>query len=676
MKISCLFQILSRMAIIPSMSLLLVLFPQNAKCKASAAELISLSLEQLMDIEITSVSKKSEKMSEAAAAIFVITQDDIRRSGATSIAEALRMAPGLHVARITSHEWVVTSRGFSSRFANKLLVLIDGRSIYTPLFSGVFWDVQDVLLEDIERIEVIRGPGASLWGANAVNGVINIITKKSNQTQGALLTAGGGIEERAFGSVRYGGKINDQTYYRAYFKYFDRDPFTMPAGEDGHDQWSMKRGGFRTDWSPDSENTVTFQGDAYEGDIEQIFNLAAFVPPFSSAVRSSGDVSGGNFLSKWQHEFSDTSSTELQFYYDNTKRKSFIIKEIRDTFDFDFQHRFVPLDRHDVLWGLGYRLSIDDITNSSFVAFTPDSRNDELFSAFFQDEFTFIEDVLSLTIGSKFEHNDYTGFEVQPSARLLWAPCEKHTFWGSVSKAVRIPSRFEHDMFSEIIAFPGDDGVINTPAINGDINFDSEDLLAFEAGHRMKPIEKLTVDTAVFYNIYDHLRTFDLKSPFFNATPAPHVVLPLHTTNNMEGESYGIEISNHFQLTDYWRISGSYSLFILQLHSLEFNQGLLNAEGDEGASPEQQFQIHSNLNLPGNFTFDAAWYYVGDVEDYQIDSYHRIDARLAWKPRADTEISLVVQNIFEARHLEFGPEFLTTPTEVERVIYAKYTFIY
>jgi iron complex outermembrane receptor protein len=241
---------------------------------------------------------------------------------------------------------------------------------------------------------------------------------------------------------------------------------------------------------------------------------------------------------------------------------------------------------------------------------------------------------------------------------------------------VRIPSRFEHDMFSEIAAFPGDDGTINVPAINGDRNFDSEDLLAFEAGHRMNPLERLTVDTAVFYNIYDHLRTFDLTGPFPDATPAPHLVLPLHTTNNMEGESYGIEIANHLQLTNYWRITGSYSLFILYLHSLEFNQDLLNAEGDEGASPEHQFQIRSNLNLPKNFTFDAAWYYVDDLEDYQIPSYHRVDARLAWNPRQDTEISLVIQNIFEARHLEFGPEFLTTPTEVERVIYAKYTFIY
>ena len=626
-----------------------------------------------MDIEITSVSKKKEKMSEAAAAIFVITQDDIRRSGATSIAEALRMAPGLHVARVTSNEWMITSRGFSSRFANKLLVLIDGRTIYTPLFSGVFWDVQDVLLEDIERIEVIRGPGASLWGANAVNGVINIITKKSSQTQGALFTAGGGIEERAFGSVRYGGRINDKTYYRAYFKYFDRDHFVMPTGEDGNDEWSMRRGGFRTDWIPDSENTVTFQGDVYEGDTEQRFTFASLTPPFDPSVNSSGHVAGGNLISKWEHEFSDVSNTELQIYYDKTEREALIIKEIRDTFDFDFQHRFVPLEKHEILWGLGYRLSIDDITNSPPIVFNPDSRNAHLFSAFLQDEFILIEDVLKLTAGSKFEHNDYTGFEVQPSARLSWSPCENHTFWGSVSRAVRIPSRFEHDMSADIAAFPGDDGTINLAAIRGDRNFDSEELLAFEAGHRMKPIERLTMDTAVFYNIYDKLRTFDLVEPTFESSPVPHVVLPLHTTNNMEGESYGIEIANHLQLTNYWRLTGSYSLFILYLHSQEFNQDLLDAEGDEGASPDHQFQIRSNLNLPKNFFFDTAWYYVDDLKDYHIASYHRIDARLAWKPNENMEISLVFQNIFDARHLEFGPEFLTTPTEVERVIYAKYT---
>jgi len=309
------------------------------------AELSKLTFEDLMNLEITSVSKKAQKVSEAAAAIFVITSEDIRRSGVTSIPEALRMVPGLQVVRIDASKWAITSRGFNDRFANKLLVLIDGRSVYTPLYSGVFWDLQDTLLEDVERIEVIRGPGATLWGANAVNGIINIITKQAKETQGGLVTAGTGTEERGFGSVRYGSKLNDDTCYRVYAKYFDRD-----IGVDGVDNWHVVRGGFGVDWEPANGNSLTLQGDIYDDKIGDRISVASLDDPYTQTLDGDRESSGFNLLTRWKHVISDTSDMTLQLYYDRTKQNTIILDEIRDTFDIDFQHRFLLSKRQELIW--------------------------------------------------------------------------------------------------------------------------------------------------------------------------------------------------------------------------------------------------------------------------------------------------------------------------------------
>ncbi|MCP5005924.1 MAG: TonB-dependent receptor plug domain-containing protein, partial [Planctomycetes bacterium] len=409
-------------------------------------DLTSLSLEDLMNIKVTSVSKRPQKLIDAASAIYVITQEDIRRSGATNIPDALRRVPGIQVAHINMNTWAITSRGLNSFLSNKLLVLMDGRSVYTPLFSGVYWDVQDTLLEDIDRIEVIRGPGASLWGDNAVNGVINIITKQAGDTQGGLLSTGYGNEQQGFGNLRYGNKIGNDAYFRVYSKYFNRDNAVDASGKKTNDSWHAQRGGFRIDWDIKKQDSLTVQGDIYDSKFGETAATVSLTSPFSNTINDDSKFAGWNVLTRWKHTFSEYSNFELQLYYDQTERESIKLREDRDTYDFDFQHRFKFGERQDVVWGLGYRLTHDNIRNSFDFSFNPDSRSMSLYSGFVHDEITLIEDKLRLTVGSKLSYNVFTGLEVQPNARLLWKPCERHSTWLSFSRAVRTPSRAENDI--------------------------------------------------------------------------------------------------------------------------------------------------------------------------------------------------------------------------------------
>ncbi len=415
-------------------------------------QLKQLSLEQLMNIEVTSVAKKEQKVGETAAAIFVITQEEIRRSGVTSIPEALRLAPGVTVSRIDGNSWAIGVRGFGSGLSRSVLVLIDGRSVYTPLFAGVYWDVQDTLLEDIDRIEVIRGPGGTIWGANAVNGVINIITKSATETQGLLATAGGGSEEKGFGSLRYGGKIGEDFSYRVHGKGFRRDGQFTPHLSDV-DDWQMGQGGFRTDWSLSERDKLTFQGDIYKGYSGLRTQVSSFSAPFSTIVERDTDLSGMNLLGRWNRTLSETSNLALQIYYDRTFRREPTFQEERNTVDFDFQHRFKIAGRQELIWGLGYRFTKGDTESVPTLVISPRNRADNLFSAFLQDEIVLVEDLLRLTVGSKFEHNDYTGFEFQPSGRLLWTPAARHVLWASFSRAVRTPSRVDRDIAASSAPF-------------------------------------------------------------------------------------------------------------------------------------------------------------------------------------------------------------------------------
>ena len=421
----------------------------------SESDLTELSIEDLMEQKVTSVSKTEQAFSDTAAAVFVVTQDDLRRSGVTNIPEALRMVPGVQVARIDSNKWAITARGFNGRSANKLLVLIDGRSIYTPTFSGVYWETQDLVLEDIERIEVIRGPGASVWGANAVNGIINIITKHAEDTQGGLVSLTAGDEERVIAGVRYGGRLGEQGYYRIYGKHFERDGLVDESGRDAGDDWDLTRGGFRVDWAPSASDTVMAQGDVYDGDIDQNFTVPSISSPTGGQrVLESGDASGGSLLARWEHLQSLASRVSVQFYYERFRRNDTFQNERRDTFDFDFQHELALTMRQEFIWGLGYRLSSDHITDAELVSVSPEERDLNLFSAFLQDRISLFDDHLELTLGTKLEYHTFSGWEYQPNVRTIWKPHRNHRLWASFSRATRTPSRGEIDGDIRLLGIP------------------------------------------------------------------------------------------------------------------------------------------------------------------------------------------------------------------------------
>jgi iron complex outermembrane receptor protein len=669
--------------------------PTGTPAVRNGADVMELDLEQLMNLTVTSPSRKSERLSDAASAIFVITQEDIRRSGATSIPEALRLSPGLEVARQDAHTWAISARGFNDEFASKLLVLVDGRTVYTPLVASVNWDVQDYPLEDIDRIEVIRGPGAAVWGANAVNGVINITTKSAKETQGLLVTGGAGTEERGFGNLRYGGKLGENAYYRVYGKYLNRDESELRGGGEANDSWWMSRGGFRVDWDPNEKNLFTLQGDIYTGDLGQTINVPLVTPPFGMALTKDVETTGGNILGRWTHDFSAESELAVKLYYDYQDRDRVVYSEERHTFDFDLQHRFLLGERNDIVWGVGYNVTSDSLINTPYVSFDPADRTTVVYSAFLQDEITLIEDRLRLTLGSKIEHNDYTGWELQPSGRLSLNITDRQTSWFAVSRAVSTPARAEDDMTLNRYLFPagsvppGSPGPVPAPvllSLVGSREMDSKELIAFEWGYRIQPHERVTFDLATFYNMYDQERSLEAGAPDFSNMPN-YIVQPYVINNMIDGETYGFELASTWQATDWWRIRANYTFWKLNLRTEAGSTDPLN-EAAEDDSPEHQIGIRSLMDLPHNIEFDTGLRYVSALEmrrrfvaapgeDLDIPGYVVGDVRIGWRPNYNWEVSIVGQNLFDNEHQEFAPSFLgTQETLVETSVYAKVTFRY
>jgi iron complex outermembrane recepter protein len=649
--------------------------------KPAATDVMDMNLEDLMKIQVTSAGKKRENLSTAATAIDVITNEDIRRSGVTSIPEALRLSPGLEVARQDSHTWAISSRGFNDEFANQLLVLMDGRSVYTPLFAGVYWDVQDMMLEDLERIEVIRGPGATLWGANAVNGVINITSKTAQQTQGLLVSGGAGTEEEEVG-LRYGGKVGEHGAYRVYGKWIDRDQSVLRNGDRSNDAWTMQRGGFRYDGSAGDQNSFTLQGDLYSGTLDQSVSIATFPMPGFTQNNDDVDVAGADVLGKWVHSFSDSSELAVKLYWDHTWRDRVVFAETRDTFDLDLQHHVQLGDRNDLVWGAGYNVTADDIENRFTVSFKPTKRTTQLFSTFVQDEFRIIPDKLRLTLGTKLEHNDYTGWEVQPSGRLSYSITEKQTAWLSASRAISTPSRAEHNIrINQAAVAPG---VLLSQF--GNPNMVSKELVGFELGYRVQAHERITADVAAFYNLYDKQRSLELGAPFGEVNylaPLPNGVVPATIGNGLKGESYGFEVAATAKLTDWWRLRANYSFLKIQLHLEPGVSDPFGLEGAEKESPTHQVGVRSLMDLPQNFEFDAGMRYVDQISNtrrppgfgFRIPSYVVGDARIGWRsPKKHWEVSVTGQNLFDT-HPEFAPSYIRTQaTEVEMSVFAKVVY--
>ena len=650
-----------------------------AQTSRGVPDVAAMSMEDLMNMQVTSVSKRTQKVADAAAAIFVITQEDIRRSGATSIPEALRMAPGIQVARIDENKWAIGSRGFNGRFDNKLLVLIDGRSVYTPLFSGVYWNVQDVMLEDVDRIEVIRGPGATLWGANAVDGVINVITKKAKSTQSTVVMAGAGTEERAAGGVRYGSKLGDNTYYRAYAKYFDWGPSAYPSGMTAHDGWDALRGGFRADWTPTAANSLTLQGDMYRSRFDETLTVASLSPPYSNTFPNDGKYSGGNLLGRWNHT-SERSSMSLQMYYDNTTITDHsLFGDHQNIFDLDFQHAFHTGDSQQFVWGFGYR-SIRDKNDPSFtVSLQPNQVTLNHFSTFLQDEISLVDNRLQITLGSKFERNEFTGLEVEPNARLLWTVTPNQSIWTAVSRAVRTPALTEEGLRLNSAVIPPGTPSNPTPlpavlAVFGSHQFNSEDLLAYELGYRVQATSNLSIDLATFYNNYSGLRTAEPGAPFVEASPAPtDIVIPFVASNKMSGGTYGVELFADWKVVPKWRLAGSYSYLQMNIHKNADSQDP-TADNPNGSSPRHQWYLRSSVDLPKHFEQDTTLRFVDHLPSLNLPNYYSLDAHLGWRPVTSLELSIGGQNLLNNWHLEFLPDFVnTSPTVVKRSIFGSIT---
>jgi iron complex outermembrane recepter protein len=630
----------------------------------SIGELKQLNVEDLMNVRVTSVARHSEKLIETASAIQVITQDDIRRSGATSIPEALRLADNLQVAQKNAHDWAISARGFNTALGNKLLVMIDGRTVYTPLYSGVFWDAQDYLLEDIDRIEVISGPGGALWGANAVNGVINIITKNAQDTQGLYAEGGGGSEPHEFGALRYGGTVGTETQYRAYAKYFDRGDEVLANGNPETDAWRQGRAGFRIDSQATSRDRLTLQGDYYDGH-ENV------------ETGGTGDQSGENLLGRWTRVFSDESDLALQTYIDQTHLADpipsltasgvkftppgFLYDDLT-TIDVDFQHRFPLGARNHVVWGVGFRRTHDAVIDAPALGFLPNDLRQNLYSAFVQYEIA-LRNNLAFTLGTKLEHNDYTGFEYEPDARLSWTLSPNQALWSAVSRAVRTPSRIDHDLSEGSPPY--------FVILKGGADFTSETVLAYELGYRAQLNSKLSTSVSSFYNQYDRVRSTSIT---------PGTLLPFFFANNLEGHTYGVEFSGDYQVTELWSLHAGYTLLREHL-AVKAGQFDLSNGRNETADPKHQVSLRSSLTLPRRLELGAGLRWVDTLVTNNgpvastVPSYFELESRLAWHASDRLELSLVGQNLLHNHHPEYG---FGDPSrqEIQRSVYGKFAWRY
>lgn len=637
----------------------------QASAADKTAELLSLDLDQLTKVKIVSVSKKEESLWGAASAVFVMTGEEVVRTGAKSIPEALRYVPGLNVARFDTANWAVTARGFNDQFANKLLVLIDGRTVYTPLFSGVFWDTQDVLLQDIDRIEVIRGPGATVWGANAVNGVINIVTKNARDTQGTLLYGGGGTERSVITGGRYGAALSENTFVSVYGKYDDQTSSEPLPGLTAKDDWNMVRGGGRLDWDPSGGGKLMLQAGGYDGRI--VSNLGTIK-----------DLNGSDIVGRWVQEFSEDSRLSFQVYYDRYERRALgDLSESRNTADVELQHDLKLGERNDLSWGLGYRnTSVDLATAPTGIwSIQNPSYDRNLFSGFAQDQFHIAPEKLSFTFGTKLEHNDFTHWEVQPSGRLAWTPQPTQTLWAAVSRAVRTPSELEGERFADwTITRPG-----ASPRIDlvGNPDVKAEQLTAFELGHRIQPNKHFSIDTALFFNRYEDLiQNITARTSITPLPPPPKIFIEQNFQNLFDAESYGGEIVATFSPVDYWRLTAGYSFLEAQVTSAAPGAGTLSVEK---SSPVHSATLRSSLDLGREWKLDAGVRYVGEISvipgatSVHVSDYFEADLRLAWQPRKWIEVAVAGQNLFDSQHTEYLSRGGFVPAEVARSVYATVT---
>ena len=608
----------------------------------AAATLADLSLEQLAELRVTSVSKKPKPLASEPASVFLITERDIRRSGSTTLPEALRLAPNLQVARLDARNYAITARGFNSPFANKLLVLIDGRSVYSPLFSGVYWDAQDVMLEDLERIEVISGPGGSLWGANAVNGVVNIVTRSADDTQGELISVGGSVHEQQ-AAVRHGGELTNDGFYRIYAKHSRHDDTETAAGISTHTGWERSQAGFRADWDGYDDH-YTLQGDAYNGRLHQ-------------AGTEDIKISGANILGRASREFAPGSRLTFQAYVDHAQRHqpdAFV--QHLNTIDLELQHECLIGARQMFMWGGGYRYLSDHVDNDVFFAFLPEDLNMQWRNVFIQDEIQLTQN-LELTLGAKWEDNPFTGWETLPAIQLGWTPGHNKLIWTKASRALRTPSRIDRDFYSP--ANPSIVDGVPQYILAGGPDFEAEVADVYELGYRQQPIAQVSWSVTAFYSEYDKLRTLELNDA------ATGFVFE----NQAKAETYGMEIWGSWQPQHNWRLNASLVTQSFDVYLKPGSTDISSTTALASDDPDFYSSIRSTYDLSSYVTIDSTLRYVDELKGSQVPAYTALDVRVAWEINPHLEISLVGQNLTDHSHPEFG----SSPgrSEYERALYGK-----
>jgi iron complex outermembrane receptor protein len=629
----------------------------------STADLTRISVEDLMRIEVTSVSKKERPLGTSPAAVHVLTHDDIRRSGLTSLPELLRLVPGLHVARIDGSKWAVSARGFNGRFANKLVVLVDGRTVYSPLYSGVYWDEVDVPLEDVERIEVIRGPGATMWGANAVNGVVNVITRRAEATQGASVALTTGTEDRVAASVRYGGTIGDAVSWRAWGKAFDRAPLALADGRDASDGWRMGRSGFRADYRANASDAFTIQGDLHEGREDQTSAAPLYAAPYRRVYDERAEVHGRNVVARWTRSHASRAESSLQLFADHTSRHESLLDHSRTTLDVDFQHRQAAGARHDVVWGLGYRHGESRIRNSDVVYFADTDRHQWLASAFAEDEVQVVPERLALTLGMKVERNGYSGLELQPNVRAMWTVTGHDAIWTAVTRGVRTPSLLEHGANVKLAAAPGPQGLPAIVMVIGDGTSEVESLWATEAGYR-RHWARVSVDVSAFRNHYGDLFSLNPGAPALVADPTPFLRVPYVIGSALHGNAYGAEASGTWRAREGWTLTAGYAFLDVALTSDGIEHPELSFEAAEDDTPRHQAVLRSLSSFGRRWEADAALFLRSSSDGRQIPAHARLDLRAGFRVSDRLTLSLAGADLLDARHPEVvraGNEEITQP---------------
>jgi len=651
-------------------SVLALLLSATLPAQRQGPDLSSATIEELMNVRVTSVSKHPQSLRESAAAVSVVTAEDIARSGANSIPELLRRVVGMNVARINATTWAISARGFNSQWANKMLVLIDGRTIYDPFFAGVFWDIQDTMLEDIDRIEIIRGPGGSVWGANAVNGVINIITKPAGETQGGLATVGGGNHERGFGSVRYGGKLGDRTNFRVFSKY-KNDNSTRPVSPDEYGL-NLARAGFRTDTEISRSDVLTLSGETYGGMDTSVWQQPLLQQPYAADYQDHAALAGGFVTAEWNHVYRNGSDSILRSYYEYHGRSADNLDHHRHAFEVDVQHNFRVGIRQRISWGGAVRY-LGDSTSSQGrgIRFSPPSSSDGIASLFVEDAVSVLGERLLFTFGSKLQYDGYSGTEILPTVRGIWKPDHRHAVWAAVSRAARTPTRLDRDLITDVFSYP-------TPTlplvaqIRGSRHVSAEHVLAYETGYRWQPAQSFTVDAAAFYNRYADLIGYQDGATEFSPQPSPHFVLPWNFTNAFDGPSYGGEVQTKYQVSERWRLGAGYA-FLRQSTHLKPGMTLVRPEIPD-TSPRHTLLIESSYRVFKNAEASAFLRTMSSAVAANAPSYAQLDVTMRAKISETAVLSLNAEDLFSRREPEFGLTSGNEPAARGRSIYVKLTW--